>query len=269
MPRRISPQDLIPFCGSERLPRLVDVRREAAARESGLRIAGSIWRHHRQAKDWWRDVADGPVVVYCAHGHNVSEIAAAELRALGIDAAILDGGLNGWREAGGPCVRLQAPGVDLMAGPTVWVTRQRPKVDRVACPWLIRRFIDPGAVVHFVSAEWVRDVAEEIGAVPFDVEGVHYSHRGEECSFDTFLDEFGLEDEALRALALLVRGADTARFDLAPQAAGLAALSFGLSAIESDDLEQLRKGMILYDALYGWCRHARDETHNWPARSRP
>ena len=250
------------------MPHLVDVRREETARESGLRIAGSIWRHHMRTSDWVNDVADGrPIVVYCAHGHNVSEIAAAELHALGVDAAILQGGLDGWREVSGPCMRIEAPGVDLITGQTTWVTRERPKVDRIACPWLIRRFIDPTAVVHFVAADWVRDVADEIGAIPFDVESVHYSHRGERCSFDTFLDEFGLEDEALHVLATLVRGADTARFDLAPQAAGLAALSFGLSAIESDDLEQLRKGMIVYDALYGWCRHARNETHNWPSRS--
>lgn len=267
MPRRVSPLSLLELCGSDRFPHVVDVRREAAAREAGVRIAGSIWRHHRHAEAWVDEVDDGrPVVVYCAHGHNVSEIAAAGLRAVGIDAAILDGGFDAWRAARGPCVKLEAPGLDLMAGPTVWVTRERPKIDRIACPWLIRRFVDPTAVFHFVATEWVKDVAEEIGAIPFDIEGVHYSHRGDRCSFDTMLDAFGLDDEALRLVADVVRGADTARFELAPQAAGLAAISFGLSAIEHDDLAQLEKGMTLYDALYGWSRHARTETHNWPAR---
>ncbi len=266
MPRRIQAESLLQLLGSRGFPHFVDIRREEAARESGIRAAGSIWRHHMRSAEWLPALADGrEIVVYCAHGHNVSEIAAARLRALGASVAILDGGLDAWQEAGGPCVRLEAPGVDLMGGATSWVTRERPKIDRIACPWLLRRFVDPSASIHFVAAEWVADVAEEIGAVPFDVVDVHYSHRGERCSFDTMIDEFGLKDPALRHLADIVRGADTARFDIAPQAAGLAAISFGLSAIEPDDLKQMERGMLIYDALYGWCRHARDETHGWQA----
>jgi hypothetical protein len=120
---------------------------------------------------------------------------------------------------------------------------------------------------HFVAAEWVKDVAEEIGGIPYDIKDVHYSHRGTECTFDTLISEFGLTDPALLHLARIVRGADTASLDLEPQAAGLLAISLGLSAVEADDLVQLEKGMVIYDALYGWCRYATQETHNWPVKA--
>ena len=131
--------------------------------------------------------------------------------------------------------------------PDLTKERERPKVDRVACPWLIRRFVDPSAVFHYVAPEWVRDIAEETGATPFDIDGVVYSHRGEMCSFDTMLDEFGLDTPALRRMARIVRGADTARPDLEPQAAGLLAILLGLSAMESDDI-RLQRGNHFYDA---------------------
>ena len=206
-------------------------------------------------------------MIYCAHGHNVSELAVARLAAAGADAAVLEGGIEAYEQAGGVLVKSSAPGVDVAAAPSVWVTRERPKIDRIACPWLIRRFIDPLAVFHFVAADWVKDVADEIGAIPYDIKDVLYSHRGDTCSFDTLISEFGLADPALDHLARIVRGADTARLDLEPQASGLLAISLGLSAIELDDRAQLEKDMLIYDAPYGWCRHARHETHNWPSRS--
>jgi hypothetical protein len=144
-----------------------------------------------------------------------------------------------------------------------WVTRERPKVDRVACPWLIARFIDDAPEFLFVPPADVARVAAETGAVPFDVEGVELSHDGPLCSFDAFLARYGLRDPALDELATIVRGADTARLDLAPQCAGLLAISLGLSHAFRDDREQLRHGFVLYDALYAWCRHARGETHAW------
>jgi hypothetical protein len=149
-------------------------------------------------------------------------------------------------------------------GRTVWVTRSRPKVDRIACPWLIRRFVDPDAVFLFVDPAEVPLVADRFGAAPFDIEGVFWSHRGDRCSFDTMIEEFGLRVEALDRLALIVRGADTARLDLVPQAAGFLAASLGLSRMFRDDLEQLEAGMLFYDAFFRWCRDATDETHNWP-----
>jgi len=145
------------------------------------------------------------------------------------------------------------------------VTRQRPKIDRVACPWLIRRFIDPGARFLFVAPAEVGAVAKEFGATPFDVEGVPFSHRGDECTFDTMLAVFGLHTQALDRLALVVRGADTNRHDLAAQAAGLLALSVGLSRLYRDDLEQLYAALPVYDALYRWARDGFDEGHDWPA----
>ena len=148
------------------------------------------------------------------------------------------------------------------------MTRARPKVDRIACPSLIRRFVDPQAVFLFVAPTEVLGVAQRFGATPFDVEGddVVWSHRGETCTFDTMVEEFGLGTEPLLRLATIVRGADTARPELAPEAAGLLAASLGLSRMHADDLAQLEAGMALYDAFYRWCRDATDETHNWPVR---
>ena len=269
MPRKISSEQLIPLIGTAACPVVVDVRRDQAFRSSPTRIAGGIWRGHLASADWSRELPPGrPVVVYCVHGHNVSALAASLLAAEGIDVSVLEGGIEAFEAAGGPLVAREAPGVDAMLGrPSVWVTRERPKIDRIACPWLIRRFIDPFAVFHFVPADWVKDVAEELGAIPFDIEGVHYSHRGETCSFDTLIAEFAINDAPLAHLARIVRGADTARLDLEPQSAGLLAISLGLSAIETDDLRQLEAGMPIYDALYGWCRHATEERHNWPAKT--
>lgn len=145
-----------------------------------------------------------------------------------------------------------------------WITRARPKIDRIACPWLIRRFVDPDAIFLFVAPSEVTGVADRFEAAPFDVDGVYWSHRGDQCSFDTMVEELGLGSiDALARLAVIVRGADTARPELAPQAAGLLAASLGLSRIYSDDLEQLDAGMLLYDAFYRWCRDAVDETHDW------
>lgn len=144
-----------------------------------------------------------------------------------------------------------------------WVTRARPKIDRIACPWLIRRFIDSEAEFLFVQPDQVREVARTTGAIPFDVEGVELSHEGPKCSFDAFLEKYELRDPSLEELALIVRGADTERLDLAPQAAGLLAISLGLSQNFADDHEQLRHGFVMYDALYAWSRYARGERHSW------
>ena len=149
-----------------------------------------------------------------------------------------------------------------------WVTRARPKIDRVACPWLISRFIDANAEFVFVTADDVQRVADESGAIPFDVEGVELSHMGPQCSFDAFLEKYDLRDPALASLARIVRGADTDQLDLAPQCPGLLAISLGLSRLFADDHEQLAHGLVMYDALYAWLREAPDEKHDWnPQRS--
>jgi hypothetical protein len=144
-----------------------------------------------------------------------------------------------------------------------WVTRERPKIDRIACPWLIARFIDPEAEFLYVPAGDVLKVAQESGAIPYDVPGVEMSHVGALCSFDAFLAKYGLTEPALGQLAIIVRGADTARLDLAPQAAGLLAISLGLSHNYADDHTMLAQGMVVYDALYAWCRSCQGETHDW------
>ena len=145
-----------------------------------------------------------------------------------------------------------------------WVTRERPKIDRIACPWLITRFIDLSPEFLYVPAQQVLAVAAETGAVPYDIPGVEMTHDGERCSFDAFLAKYRLDQPALKQLALIVRGADTSRLDLAPQSAGLYAISLGLSKTFADDHEMLRHGLVLYDALYAWCLSCQAETHQWP-----
>jgi hypothetical protein len=147
-----------------------------------------------------------------------------------------------------------------------WITRERPKIDRIACPWLIARFIDEKPEFLFVPAQDVMSEAERTGAIPYDVPGVELTHVGEQCSFDAFLARYGLHDPALEQLAQIVRGADTSRLDLTPQSAGLYALSLGLSRNFDDDHEMLKHGVVMYDALYAWCRECQGETHNWPPK---
>lgn len=222
-----------------------------------LRPAGSV-------SDWSSALGTQSAVVVCRDGKELSPGVAAWLRHSGTSAEALEGGATAWSANGYPLIppsKVPRAGAD---GSTVWVTRARPKVDRIACPWLIRRFVDPRAVILFVAPSDVAAVTERFGATPFDLEGVFWSHRGEMCTFDTMVDEFGLSSvEALSRLAVIVRGADTARLDIAPQAAGLLAASLGLSRMYSDDLAQLEAGMLIYDAFYRWCRDAVDETHDW------
>lgn len=145
-----------------------------------------------------------------------------------------------------------------------WVTRERPKIDRIACPWLIARFIDKDPEFIYVPSGEVLKTARETGAVPYDIPGVEFSHVEERCSFDAFLAKYELRDPALLQLAAIVRGADTSRLELTPQSAGLYAISLGLSHTFTDDHEMLRHGMVMYDALHAWCRSCQNEAHNWP-----
>lgn len=145
-----------------------------------------------------------------------------------------------------------------------WVTRERPKIDRIACPWLIARFIDKEPEFLYVPSGDVLRVANETGAIPYDIPGVEFSHVGELCSFDAFLKKYNLTDLALQQLAGIVRGADTSRLGLMPQSAGLYAISLGLSHTFQNDHDMLKHGMVMYDALYAWCKDCQKETHNWP-----
>ena len=147
-----------------------------------------------------------------------------------------------------------------------WVTRERPKIDRIACPWLIARFIDKEPEFLYVPPSEVLEVADKTGAVPYDIPGVEMTHVGDLCSFDAFLSKYELTDPALDQLAAIVRGADTSRLDLTPQSPGLYAMSLGLSQVFPDDHEMLGHGLVMYDALYAWCKSCQGETHAWPPR---
>jgi rhodanese-related sulfurtransferase len=255
----IAPEKLARLVGTPACPVIVDVRGDGEGS-----IPASVRRPADEVASWGPRLRGRAVVVVCAAGGDRSAGVAAWLRHEGVEAEILEGGAAAWREAGLPMLAEALLPPRDAEGRTVWVTRARPKVDRIACPWLIRRFVDPQAVFLFVAPADVAGVAERFGAAPFDVEGVFWSHRGELCTFDVMVEELGLGGLAgLGRLATIVRGADTARPEIAPQAAGLLAASLGLSRLYADDLEQLEAGLPLYDAFYRWCRDAVDETHDW------
>jgi rhodanese-related sulfurtransferase len=258
-PTLISTQELYRSLGTAVAPVVIDVRRSAVFAADNRMIVGAIRRDPGEIQHWHQDLPpERPVVVYCVHGREASQGAASSLKAAGFDARYLEHGISGWAERGLP-MRSKRD-----AEPRSWVTRERPKIDRIACPWLIRRFIDPEAEFLFAPTERVFAVAAETGAIPYDIPGAEpFSHDGELCSFDAFLKVYGIEDLALDALALIVRGADTARLELTPQSPGLLATSLGLSAIYADDHAMLEQGMTIYDALYAWCRDCRDQGHDW------
>jgi len=260
----ISPNKLARLIGTSACPVLIDVRLDEDFDTDPHLIPSAHRRSHETVADWSTSFAGQRVVVICQRGQKLSEGVAAWLRHAGASAEVLEGGSAAWHAAGLPTVRADRLPPRNMQGRTVWVTRARPKIDRIACPWLIRRFVDPQAIFLFVAPSEVAAVGERFSAAPFDIEDVFWSHRGEFCTFDVMIEEFGLATEPLLRLATIVRAADTANLALAPEAPGLLAASLGLSRIYSDDLEQLDAGMMLYDAFYRWCRDATDETHNWP-----
>ena len=263
-PNTITADKLARLIGTPHCPALIDVRNDEDFALDPRLVPGSLRRPYQDVQIWHSAISQTSAVVICQSGKKLSEGCAAWLRQLGLPADSLEGGIEAWFAAGLPAVPANKVPPRDATGRTVWVTRARPKIDRIACPWLIRRFVDPAAAFLFVAPQEVAGVAERFHATPFDVEGVFWSHRGDTCSFDTMVEEFGLASDPLLRLATIVRGADTARLDLAPEAAGLLAASLGLSRMYSDDLAQLEAGIALYDAFYRWCRDATDETHNWP-----
>jgi rhodanese-related sulfurtransferase len=258
----ISPQDLYACLGSRAGPIVVDVREDGDFAEDNRLIVPGFHRSPDDVEQWRRELPAGrSVVAYCFHGRHISQGVTAALRAMGVDAHFLEGGIAEWFEQGLPTRR------NIGLNPGRWVNREHPKIDRIACPWLIRRFIDPNAEFIYVPKEQVLAVAQQSGAIPYDIDGVEFTHEGERCSFDTILRIYDIRDPALDHLATIVRGADTSRHDLSPQCRGLLAMSLGLSANFPDDHEMLKNGMVMYDALYTWCRTLQAETHNWPARA--
>jgi len=279
VPHSISPEQLAATLGSAKSPLVLDVRRTPRFAESDRLLPGA---RHCPPEDVARFAAEHPpgdVVVYCVFGHEVGQEAARTLCEAGWNARFLAGGIEGgeegvdapeavanWRAQPLPRLR-KRPDLGVTGQkPSRWITRERPKIDRIACPWLVRRFIDPAAEFFYVPTPQVFDEAQRLGAVPYDIPGAPISHEWELCSFDTLLKAFDLNEPALLQLALIVRGADTDRLALTPQSGGLLAISLGLSALHADDDHaMLEAAMPVYDALYAWCRSAQGEKHRWDA----
>lgn len=267
-PTQITVSQLSRLVGLPDCPSIIDVRVDEDFAADPRIIPGAVRHPFDQVGGLAGMLGASKAIVVCHKGLKLSQGAAAQLRVNGIAAETLEGGVVAWQEAGEPLIAVSKIPAAAPPASTVWVTRHRPKVDRIACPWLIRRFIDRNAQFLFVEPSQVMGVAERFGATPFDVDGVFWSHRGKKCTFDTMVEEFGLQTPALERLAVIVRAADTDRHDLAPQAAGLLAMSLGLSRMFRDDLAQLEAGISMYDALYRWARDAHEEGHDWPNPTR-
>jgi rhodanese-related sulfurtransferase len=250
----ISPEQLTAALGQPDAPLVLDVRRDERFRASERMLPAARRCPPERVAHFAAAGRPGRVVVYCVHGLEVGEQAAAELRAAGWDARYLQGGLEGLIERGLPTIR-KRPDLGVTGEKASrWITRERPKIDRIACPWLVRRFIDPAAEFLYVPAGLVLEEAKRLAAVAYDLPGAPIKHDGEFCSFDALLQAFDLRESALLALARIVRGADTGRPDLAPQSAGLLAVSLGLARLHADDHAVLDAALPVYDALYAWCR---------------
>src|SRR5260221_1972834 len=249
----ISCSELRSSLGDRESPIVLDVRPKPAYREGSDMVAGALRRDPEAVGDWLKTLPRaGSAVVYCVRGHEVSQGVAKALAEKGIQARYLEGGIEAWKAKEGPLDHKPA------GGDTRWVTRERPKIDRIACPWLITRFVDSDAEFLYVPKEQVREAAKQREAVPYDVADVYFTHDADRCSFDAFIKHYRLGgDPALERIALIVRGADTGKPDLAPQVPGLLAVSQGLSRIFADDHEMLRHGMVMYDALYAWCKESK------------
>ena len=245
----VTPENLLARLGTANAPLLIDVRRRAAFEGDDRQVIGAIHCDPDEVDHWLPKIpASRMVVTYCAHGHEVSQGVTAALRKSGIQAAYLEGGVAAWKESNLPTRRKRGAADDK------WITREHPKIDRIACPWLIGRFINPEAEFIYVPVTEVGKVAAEAGGTPYDIKGVEFGHVDDGCSFDAILRIYGIDLPPLSHLARIVRGADTSRPDLTPQCEGLLAISYGLSCNFPDDHDMLRHGLIVYDALYAWCR---------------
>ncbi len=279
----LQPAKFSALLGRAGTPLILDVRREAKFAASDRIVCGAVRVQPENVEAFARQHPPHEALVYCVYGHNVSNDAAAALRAAGWKASILAGGIEGgeegvdapqaiaqWRAQAVPTIA-KRPDLGVTGdAASRWITRAQPKIDRIACPWLIRRFIDPRAEIFYVPTTEVFTEAERLNAVAYDIPGAPISHtgeRGELCSFDALLAAFDLHHAALDMLARIVRGADTDRLELAAQSAGLLALSLGLSRLHADDDQaMLAAAMPMYDALYAWCCDkalAQDEAHSW------
>jgi rhodanese-related sulfurtransferase len=245
---------------------LLDVRDDAELGKQPRLIPGALRAHIDDSGQWSRTLPrTRPFVTYCVAGGKASASVADTLASMGYSASALEGGLATWIRGGHPTTKAR-PELNVPGG-SRWVTRERPKIDRLACPWLVRRFIDPRAAFFYTPAHQVRSEAQALRAEPYDIADVTFSHRGPRCSFDAFLDEFDLRDAVLDRLADIVRAADTGELARSREAPGLLAISLGLSANIADDVVLLEQAMPLYDALYAWCKKAHTESHSWPQKT--
>lgn len=253
-PNQITPSQLSRLIGLPDQPIIIDICIDQDFALLPKLIPSSFRHEFKNIAELATDLQTQKVVIVCQKGKKLSQGAAAILRNYGVNAEYLQGGILAWEKASLPLIPLRKC--------DIWVSKQRPKIDRIACPWLIRRFINPKAQFLYVEKSEITNVAEKFDAIPFDIEGEVYSHRGTGCTFDSLLADFSLETDALGRMATIIRGADTDKHQLAPQVAGLVAISLGLSRQYKDDLKQLEMGMIVYDALYRWARDAVNEQHN-------
>lgn len=268
-PNLIIPDKLLKLIGLPQSPLLLDIRTADELEAFPRRIPGAV-PHAAEDPGACALHAGRSLVVIDTDGGNRAAGLAALLREAGMAAEMLEGGHAAWNEAGLPTVPETVLPKRDSAGRTMWITRARPKVDRIACPWLIRRFVDPFARILFVQPAEVPGVAQNLGAAPFDIEGegVIWSHNGALCTFDAMVEGFGLSGfPGLAHLAPIICGADTGHPEMAPESAGLLAASLGLSRMFADDHAQLEAGMLIYDSFYRWCRDARNEAHNWASHT--
>ncbi len=257
----ISPAALMRLVGTADAPVMIDLRIAEDIAANPTIVPGAIVHDHREFDQLLKRLEGKASVAICHGGRKISHGIAARLRAAGLRSEVLQGGMEAWRAAGHPALPLAAlPSRD--DGSTLWVTRHRPKVDRIACPWLIRRFIDAQARFLYVPPAEVMDVAARFDATPFDAPGATYTHDGAECTFDRLIAAFGLSHPALDIVANVVRAADTDQINSVPQAAGLLAFSVGMSRLHRDDNAQLEAALPFYDALYRWARDGQDESHD-------
>ena len=248
----VSAAELYARLGTASAPMLVDVRDQEVFDADDRQIISAVHHAPAEVNRWSRELPVGRTVVACgSHGGEVSQGVANTLRDAGVKAAYLEGGISAWQAMKLPTRRKLRGRAD-----NKWVTREHPKIDRIACPWLVSRFINPGAEFIYVPPDQVAAVADETGGIPYDIKGAEFGHVGDCCSFDAIVRIFDIKDPALDRVATVVRGADTSRRDLSPECEGLYAISFGLSANFPDDHEMLRHGLVIYDALYTWCRKA-------------
>jgi rhodanese-related sulfurtransferase len=246
--------DLHDMLGMASMPIVVDIRSDDELHAIGRLIPGAIHRPAESALEWWRQLPSARGVVVCdLSGGGAGKEVAGTLRRYGTDAGHLSDGFAGWYDRGLPTRKIVATRSDK------WVTREHPKIDRIACPWLVRRFVNSLADFIYVRSSEVLATAAELEATPYDVDEVEFGHVGDQCSFDAIVRLHDIHDPALADLARIVRGADTGRPDLTPQCQGLLAISHGLSANFPDDHEMLKHGMVIYDALYKWCRMQREK----------